>query len=76
VPAIDERLKVHKKVRLLYQLGEDFTGYKAEAIFDDAGLGVGHLTAFERFAVSTHVPRGYQFREGLLIFNALPGEGF
>ena len=55
VPVIEEKLKTHKKVRLLYLLGGDFSGYTFEAMWDDAKLGFGHWTAFEKIAIVTNV---------------------
>lgn len=55
IPAIEAKLKIHKKIRLLYQLGEDFHGFTALAIWDDAKLGLGHLSGFEAVAVVTDV---------------------
>lgn len=55
LPAIEEKLKKHGKVRLLYHLGKDFSGYTLAAILDDAKLGVEHLTGFERIAIVTDV---------------------
>jgi hypothetical protein len=56
IPVIEERLKMHKKIRFLYHLGEDFSGYTPLAVWDDAKLGIQHLTAFEKIAVITEVP--------------------
>ena len=55
IPAIEAKLKTHKKIRLLYQLGPDFSGFTAEAVWDDAKLGIVHLTAFETIAIVTDV---------------------
>lgn len=55
VPAIEKKLKAYPKIRVLYQLGDDFTGYSAGAIWDDAKMGVRHFTGFERAAVVTNV---------------------
>lgn len=55
VPAIEARLKLHNKIRVLYQIASDFDGYTAEAVWDDAKLGFGHWTAFEKFAVVADV---------------------
>jgi len=55
IPAFEAALKTHKKIRFLYQLGEDFHGFSAEAVWDDVKLGLGHLTAFEAVAVVTDV---------------------
>ena len=56
IPAVDAALKVNKKIRLLYHLGEEFQGFSVEAVWDDAKLGLSHLTAFEALAVVTDVP--------------------
>jgi hypothetical protein len=56
VPNVEAKIKAYGKVRLLFHLGEDFTGYTAEAIWDDAKIGIHHLTAFEKIAVITNVP--------------------
>jgi len=55
VPALEEKLGKHKKVRLLYVLGEDFDGYTGGAAWEDAKVGMKHLAAFERVAVVTDV---------------------
>lgn len=56
VPAVEEKLKTHKKIRLFYQLGPDFTGYTADAVWDDAKLGIRHFTSFEKIVIVTDVP--------------------
>lgn len=53
VPAIDEALGRHDRIRLRYVLGDEFEGYEADAVWSDAELGVRHLTSFERIAVVT-----------------------
>jgi hypothetical protein len=55
IPALEEKLKGHKKIRLLYHLGEDFSGFTAEAMWDDTKVGIRHLTAFEKIAVVSDV---------------------
>ena len=55
VPAIEEQLTRHKKVRLLYVFGNDFKGYSGGAAWEDAKVGMKHLTSFERVAVVTDV---------------------
>jgi hypothetical protein len=55
VPAIEEKLTRFRKVRLLYVLGEDFKGYSGGAAWEDAKVGMKHLTSFERIAVVTDV---------------------
>ncbi|MCE0523496.1 MAG: STAS/SEC14 domain-containing protein [Methylacidiphilales bacterium] len=55
IPAVEEKIRTHTKVRLFFHLGEDFAGYTAEAIWDDTKIGIQHLTAFEKIAVVTNV---------------------
>jgi hypothetical protein len=53
VPALEEKLKQFKKVRLLYVLGEGFDGYTGGAAWEDTKVGMKHFTAFDRIAVVT-----------------------
>jgi len=55
IPAVEAALKRHKKLRLLYELGNDFTGFAPTAMWDDMRLGMSHLTAWEKIAVVTDV---------------------
>jgi len=55
VPAIEAKLKERDKIRLLYYLGPDFTGINAGAMWDDARVGLRHITAWEKIAVVTDV---------------------
>jgi hypothetical protein len=55
VPALEDRLTKLKKVRLLYVLGNEFQGYTGGAAWEDAKVGMKHLSAFERVAVVTDV---------------------
>jgi hypothetical protein len=55
IPAIEEKLKLQAKIRLLYVLGPDFTGFTAGAMWDDAKIGIRHLTAYEKAAVVSDV---------------------
>ncbi len=56
LPAVDDVLKRHKKIRFLFRTAKDFSGYTAGAMWGDAKLGVRHLTAFEKIAVVSDVP--------------------
>jgi hypothetical protein len=51
IPAVEAKLKEIDKIRLLYYLGSDFSGFEAEALWDDAKVGLQHLTAWEKIAV-------------------------
>ena len=55
IPAVEQALKKHDKVRLLYHLGADFSGFEAQALWDDAKVGLRHLTSWERIALVTDV---------------------
>lgn len=50
-PAVEAALQSHDKLRLLYVLGADFTGYSGGAAWEDGKLGVAHLTRWEKIAV-------------------------
>jgi hypothetical protein len=53
--AVEAALKKHKKLKLIYELGSDLTGFAAGAMWDDMKLGIAHLNAWERVAVVTDV---------------------
>ncbi len=55
VPAIEEKLKRHNKISFLYHMGQGFAGLTAEAVWDDARVGMRHLTSFRKIAVVTDV---------------------
>ena len=72
MPAVEERLREHPRVRLLYLLGDGFEGFTRGAAWEDAKVGMRHFTHFERVAVVTDD----DMIEGLVkAFGfALPGE--
>jgi len=53
VPAIEDRLARHDKVRLLYVLGTEFTGYDDDAIWEDVKLGAKTFNSYDRMAIVT-----------------------
>jgi hypothetical protein len=53
IPAVEDLLSRHDKIRVIYHLGEDFTGFSAGAVWDDAKLGMSHFAAWERVALVT-----------------------
>lgn len=55
IPAVEEALSRHLKVRLLYHLGGEFSGFEAGALWDDAKVGLRHLGAWERIALVSDV---------------------
>ena len=55
IPFLEEKLKTNKKIRMIYQLGSDFSGFEMSAILDDAKMGLKHISAWDRIAlVSDH----------------------
>jgi hypothetical protein len=55
IPAVEALFARHEKVRFLYHLGGDFSGFEATAMWDDAKLGLRHLTGWEKMAVVSDV---------------------
>ena len=55
MPAVAGQLTRHPKIRFLYVLGEDFKGFEAAAMWDDAKLGLRHLADWEKIAVVTEI---------------------
>lgn len=55
IPEVEKVLNKYKKVRLLYHLGPDFTGFTAGAMWDDAKVGLKHLLSWEKVALVTDV---------------------
>ena len=55
IPHLEAALKRHKKIRLYYELGSQFTGIEPGAAWDDLKLGVEHYGSWERAAVVTDV---------------------
>ena len=55
IPAVENKLKAFKKISMLYQLRDHFTGFDLNAMLDDAKIGMKHLSAWEKIAlVSDH----------------------
>lgn len=51
IPSVENKLKTQKKIRMIYQLGSNFTGFDVSAMLDDAKMGLKHLSAWERIAL-------------------------
>ncbi len=72
VPLIEEKLKRHDGIRLLYRVGPDFSAFTPGAAWSDARVGVMHLTQFSRIAVVSDLD---WIRHGTRVFAPLiPGE--
>jgi len=71
IPAVEELFSRNKKVRFLYHLGKDFAGFEVGAMWDDAKLGLKHLTGWERVAVVSDMD---WIRGAMRVFGiAIPG---
>jgi hypothetical protein len=55
IPAIEDKIQKYGKIRMLYQLGKNYTGFTYEAMWDDTKVGIWHLAAFEKIAVVSDV---------------------
>jgi hypothetical protein len=55
VPAVDEALKTLNKLRLYYETAGDFSSIEPSAVWEDAKVGIEHMTRWEKFAVVTDV---------------------
>lgn len=72
VPAVDAALKGERKLRFLYLLGEDVTGFSPGAAWQDSKVGLGHYNRWEKVAV---VSDKEWLRHSVDIFGYLiPGE--
>jgi nucleotide-binding universal stress UspA family protein len=55
IPAVEQALTQHEKVRLYYQIDPGFTGIEPGAMWDDFKVGMEHLFRWDRIAVVTDV---------------------
>ncbi|HFE45371.1 MAG TPA: STAS/SEC14 domain-containing protein [Nannocystis exedens] len=72
IPAIEQAHRQYGKIRMLYRFETTLGDYTAGALWDDAKVGLKHLTHFEKFALVTdnHVIAASTKALGFLI----PGE--
>jgi hypothetical protein len=71
IPIIEEKLEDHSKIRLLYHLDEGVTGMDAAAMWDDAKVGIKHLSSWEKIAIVTDID---WIRNAVRLFGfAMPG---
>ena len=68
IPLVEEKLKTHDKLKILVVLGADFGGATPSAMWDDARLGLSHLTSFSKMAVVSDIA---WVRNGVKIFGPL-----
>ena len=55
IPIVESKIKTHGKVKLLYWCGEEFKGFSAGAMWDDARFGMIHLGDFLKIAVVSDI---------------------
>jgi hypothetical protein len=71
IPAVNDVLKRHGKIRLYYEFGAQYSGFDAGAAWQDFKVGVEHWKNWERVAVVTDVA---WIRQATLAFGfLLPG---
>jgi SpoIIAA-like len=69
---VESTLVRHPKIRFYYELGSQFSGMEAAAMWEDFKIGVEHLTRWERVAVVSDVD---WIRHAVNVFRFLiPGE--
>ena len=55
IPKVKETLRRREKIRCYYELGPEFSGLDAGAVWEDFRLGIEHLSRWERVVVVTDV---------------------
>lgn len=71
-PAIERARQSHDKLRLLYVLGDEFSGYSGGAMWEDTKLGLKNWTSWEKIAVVTDKK---SFADGIKVFGwMVPGD--
>lgn len=55
VPCVSRALEHQRRIRCYYELGSEFSGMDAGAMWDDLKIGLGTLASWERVAVVTDV---------------------
>jgi SpoIIAA-like len=55
IPAIERTLKTSPRIRCYYELGPEFSGMEAGAMWEDAVVGLEHWSQWERIAVVSDI---------------------
>ncbi|HET6552748.1 MAG TPA: STAS/SEC14 domain-containing protein [Dyella sp.] len=55
VPDVEAAFALNRKLRLLYHVGTEFTGFEPGAMWEDAMLGFRHFSGWDRVALVTDV---------------------
>ena len=53
VPKVEKYLQTHQNIRMVYQLDDDSASYTLGGMYEDAKLGLSHITSWHRVAVVT-----------------------
>jgi hypothetical protein len=51
IPKLENIIKEHGKARLLLDMGDDYHGWEASALWDDTHFGLAHKNDFEKMGV-------------------------
>ena len=68
IPYIEQKLKEHNALKLLFITGDDFIEFSVGALWEDARFGLSHMTAFSKMAVVSDVE---WIRQGIKLFSPL-----
>lgn len=72
IPAVEALFARYDKVRCLYHIGENFAGFDAGAMWDDAKIGLKHFRGWEKIALVSDVE---WIRTTIRLFGiAIPGQ--
>ncbi|MEA5468274.1 STAS/SEC14 domain-containing protein [Spirulina sp. 06S082] len=55
MPMVEEKLTKYGKVRILYQIGNEFNTFSMMALWDDAKFGLAHWKDWEKIAVVSNI---------------------
>jgi hypothetical protein len=55
-PVVEAALREQRKLRVYYEVGADFAGMDAGAVWEDFRVGIGHIARWERIAVVADNP--------------------
>ncbi|MEY2167237.1 MULTISPECIES: STAS/SEC14 domain-containing protein [unclassified Rhodanobacter] len=56
VPDVEAVFALNRKLRMLFVVAPDFTGFDVGAMWDDFMLGIRHISGWDRVALVTDVP--------------------
>ncbi|TAK89923.1 MAG: STAS/SEC14 domain-containing protein [Burkholderiaceae bacterium] len=72
IPSVEATLKQQDHIRLLYELGNDFSGFSPGAMWMDTRMGLAHWSAWEKVAVVSDI--GWIRNTMKMMRPLLPGE--